>query len=76
MTEDKQWEYRVETLGSALWGGVKPDKLTIALNQWGQEGWEVVNIHQPNNNNRVWVTMKRLLSQTERRQRARQLRGW
>jgi len=73
MADITQWEYRVEIFGSAF-RGVKPDEMEAALNAWGEEGWEVIDIRQPQGSNKIWVTAKRLL--TERRGRTRQQRGW
>ena len=46
MSENVQWEYRIETIGS-FFKGVKPEKLEVLLNELGMEGWETVNLHQP-----------------------------
>jgi hypothetical protein len=46
------------------------------LNQIGEEGWEVINLHHPNNSNKVWVTMKRPLTIDIRRRRTRPDWDW
>jgi hypothetical protein len=46
------------------------------LNQIGEEGWEVINLHHPNNSNKVWVTMKRPLTIDIRRHRTRPDWDW
>lgn len=69
MAEKIQWEYRIEVLGSAF-RGVKVEDLGACISQAGEDGWEVVSVHQPQNSNRLWVTMKRqLTSDTRRRSR-------
>ena len=42
MEEIPKWEYRVQTVGGAI-GGPKDDALTIFLDEWGAEGWEVIS---------------------------------
>lgn len=68
--ETKQWEYRVQTLGS-FFGGVKAEELEALLNEWGEEGWEVVSTHIKENENKINVIAKRPL--TERVKRARSM---
>jgi hypothetical protein len=70
MVEDtKQWEYRVQCVGS-FWSGVKADELEQLLNEWGGEGWEVVSTHILENTNKINVIAKRPLSSTTRRVRS------
>jgi len=68
--EIKQWEYRVQTVGS-FFGGVKAEELEALLNQWGEEGWEVIDTHILENQNKINVIAKRPL--TERVKRARSM---
>lgn len=75
MSENLQWEYRIETLGSAF-RGVKPESLEIFLNELGVDGWEVVSVHQPHSSNQVWVTAKRALSRDSRRRRSQPGESW
>ncbi len=75
MMAEEQWEYHVEVLGGAL-RGVKPEDLDAYLNLLGVEGWEVVSVHQPQNSNKLWVTMKRRLTSAARRRRSRLDEGW
>ncbi len=71
MSEEMQkWEYRVETVGT-FWSGVKADVLQTLLNEWGEEGWEVVSTHILENANKINVIAKRPL--TERARRARSM---
>ncbi len=43
MAEYAQWEYRVATFGSC-WRGVDGADLEAVLNEWGEEGWEVIGL--------------------------------
>jgi hypothetical protein len=46
MTEEfKQWEYRVQTIGSMF--GTKDENIETMLNEWGNEGWEVTHHPKP-----------------------------
>ncbi len=67
--ETKQWEYRVQTVGS-FWSSVKTDELEQLLNAWGEEGWEVISTHIIENTYKVNVIAKRPLSTTTRRVRS------
>jgi hypothetical protein len=66
--ELQSWEYRVQTVGS-LWSGVKADHLEQLLNEWGQDGWEVVSTHIIENANKINVIAKRPLTERARRRR-------
>lgn len=71
MYEDiKQWEYRVQTVG-AFFSGVKADELEGLLNEWGEDGWEVVSTHIIENANKINVIAKRPLTDLVRRERSR-----
>lgn len=67
--EIKQWEYRVQTVGG-FFVGVKAETLEEALNQWGEEGWEVVSTHIIENANKINVIAKRPLTRNARRERS------
>ena len=67
--ETKQWEYRVQTVDS-FWTGVKADELEQLLNEWGEEGWEVVSTHILENANKINVIAKRPLSSATKRFRS------
>lgn len=70
MAEDvKLWEYRVQTVGS-FWSGVKADELEALLNEWGEQGWEVVSTHVLENQNKINVIAKRPLTDRVRRIRS------
>ena len=67
--EIKLWEYRVQTVGG-FFTGVKADVLEELLNQWGEEGWEVVSTHIIENANKINVIAKRPLTRSTRRGRS------
>lgn len=67
--EVKQWEYRVETVGG-FWTGVKAETLEQLLNEWGEQGWEVVLTHILENQNKINVIAKRPLTDRARRMRS------
>jgi hypothetical protein len=75
MTKLIQWEYRIDEVGS-FWKNTKPEDVEDYLNQLGEEGWEVVNLHSPQNSNKLWVTIKRPLTPTARRERSRSDFEW
>lgn len=64
-----KWEYRVQTVGT-FWSGVKVDELEQLLNDWGEEGWEVVSTHVIENQNKINVIAKRLLTRDIIRKRS------
>ncbi len=68
MTEYAQWEYRVETIGSAIFG-TKDDAIQDTLDEWGEEGWEAINVYTPSNSGKVTIVAKRPLTRTARRHR-------
>jgi hypothetical protein len=68
--ELKQWEYRVQIVGG-FFTGIKADELEEMLNEWGEEGWEVVSTHIIENANKVNIIAKRPLTDRVRRERSR-----
>ena len=71
MYEDiKQWEYRVQTVGG-FFSGIKADEMEEMLNEWGEDGWEVVSTHIIENANKINVIAKRPLTDRVRRERSR-----
>lgn len=68
--EIKQWEYRVQTVG-AFFSGVKAEELEELLNEWGEDGWEVVSTHIIENANKINVIARRPLTDQVRRERSR-----
>ena len=67
MTEYEKWEYRVETIGSAF--GTKDELLQDTLDEWGEEGWEVISARPPTNSSKITIVAKRPLTRTARRLR-------
>jgi hypothetical protein len=72
--EIKQWEYRVQTIGS-FWSGVKAEELETLLNEWGEQGWEVVSTHIIENANKINVIAKRPLTDRVKRTRSMPMFG-
>src|SRR5258706_6473149 len=67
--EIKQWEYRVQTIGSAF--GTKDENIQATLDEWGSEGWEAINVYTPSQSGKVTIVAKRPL--TDRIQRMRSI---
>jgi hypothetical protein len=68
MSELSLWEYRAETIGST-WSRLKDQDLEAVLNEWGEEGWEIINAFATSGSNKIKVIAKRPLSERGRRQR-------
>ena len=69
MTEEfKQWEYRVQTIGSIF--GTMDENIEAMLNDWGNEGWEVTHVYTPEGSGKVTIVAKRLLTREMRRSRS------
>jgi hypothetical protein len=69
MTEEiKQWEYRVQTIGSAF--GTKDEDIEATLNEWGEEGWEAIHVYTPAGGGKVTIVAKRALTPSARRARS------
>lgn len=69
MTEPTAWEYLVVTYGST-WSAPKDDAMQAALNQLGQENWEVVSVFTLANESKMRVVAKRPLTTRSRRRRS------
>lgn len=65
--EIKQWEYHVQTIGSIF--GTKDENIQATLNEWGEEGWEAINVYTPEGSGKVTMVAKRPLTQTKRKPR-------
>ncbi|MCS6994468.1 MAG: DUF4177 domain-containing protein [Anaerolineales bacterium] len=63
------WEYRVQTFGS-FWHGVKAEELQALLNEWGEQGWEVIAIHEVEGHSKINIIAKRPLTDRVRRMRS------
>lgn len=66
--ETKQWEYRVQTIGSIF--GTKDELIQAMLNEWGEEGWEAINVYTPYGSGKITLVAKRLLTDRVRRWRS------
>jgi hypothetical protein len=69
MAEILQWEYRSETIGSFL-SEPKNEAVEALLNEWGEEGWEVISVVAVQNSNKLRVVAKRPLTRAVHRQRS------
>jgi hypothetical protein len=68
MADTAQWEYRVQTIGSMF--GTKDEAIETTLNEWGEEGWEAINVYTPEGSGKVTMVAKRLLNDRSRRSRS------
>jgi len=69
--ETRQWEYHIQTIGSVF--GTKDEFIEKTLDEWGEEGWEVINVYTPYGSGKVTIVARRPL--TERARRARTMPG-
>ncbi len=69
MSELSMWEYRAESIGST-WSGLKDEDLQAILNEWGEEGWEIISAFPISGSNKIKVLAKRPLTERNRRQRS------
>jgi hypothetical protein len=68
LDEYQKWEYRVQTIGS-FWG-TKDELVQQTLDEWGEEGWEVVNVlKSESSGGRLTIVAKRPLTERVRRLR-------
>jgi hypothetical protein len=68
MTEEiKQWEYRVQTIGSIF--RTKDELIQDTLDEWGEEGWEAINVFTPEGSGKITMVAKRPLTERTRRMR-------
>ena len=68
MPETTVWEYRVQTIGSMF--GTRDENIEDTLNEWGEEGWEAINVYTPEGSGKVTMVAKRPVASTTRRSRA------
>lgn len=66
--EYKLWEYRVQTIGSMF--GTKDELIQAALDEWGLEGWEAINVYTPYGSGKITMVAKRPLTERARRMRS------
>jgi hypothetical protein len=70
MTDEfKKWEYRVQSFGS-IWHASKPEEVEAVLQEWGEEGWEVVSAFNSESSNKVTLIAKRPLTRETSRMRS------
>ena len=67
--ENEKWEYRAETFGG-FWTGIKMEQLEQTLNEWGEQGWEVVSATRFENYNNIHIIAKRPLTRETTRRRS------
>jgi hypothetical protein len=65
--ETQLWEYRVQTIGGVF--GTKDEQIETTLNDWGEEGWEAINVYTPEGSGKVTIVAKRPLADRARRKR-------
>lgn len=68
LDEYQKWEYRVQTIGSMF--GTKDEHIQATLDEWGEEGWEAVNVYTPYGSGKITVVAKRPLTERVRRRRS------
>lgn len=66
--EYKQWEYRVQTIGSMF--GTKDELIQVTLDEWGEESWEAINVFTPEGSGKITIVAKRPLTDRARRMRS------
>ena len=64
-----KWEYKVQSVGT-FWTGVKDAELEAMLNEWGEQGWEVVGFRSVENSNQAMLIAKRPLTREVMRWRS------
>ena len=67
--ESKQWEYRVQTIGSMF--GTRDELIQATLNELGEEGWEALSVYTPYGSGKITIVAKRPLTDRARRMRSR-----
>ena len=69
MAETPAWEYKVQTFGSIM-RVIKDEDFEATLNQWGEQGWEVVSAHGIEGSYKIRVIARRPLTDALRRRRS------
>lgn len=64
-----KWEYKVQSVGT-FWTGAKDAELEAMLNEWGEQGWEVVGFRSVENSNQAMLIAKRPLTREVMRWRS------
>jgi hypothetical protein len=65
-----RWEYRVEDFGGVIKSEPKKEDFQALLNDWGEEGWEIVSAAYSTGTTRLRVIAKRPLTPAVRRRRS------
>ena len=68
--QTKKWEYQIYSLGSIL-KTPKDEELIELLDEWGEDGWELVSAVRGESTNRLTLIAKRPLADLSRRERSR-----
>jgi len=50
--------------------GSKDEDIEATLNEWGEEGWEAINVYTPEGSGKVTIVAKRPLTAATRRRRS------
>ena len=66
--EIKQWEYRVQTIGSVF--GTRDENIESTLNEWAQDSSEALAVYTPSNSGKVTIVAKRVVTLSTRRARS------
>ena len=69
MADMQQWEYRVNIVGSTM-STMKNEALEALLNEWGDEGWQVIAVFLLEHSSKMRLGAKRPLGPTSRRRRS------
>ncbi len=69
MAELIQWEYQTKTFGGLL-SSIKDEEFESRLDQWGEDGWEVVSAFPVPGTYKFRVIAKRPLTPQTRRERS------
>jgi hypothetical protein len=67
--EIEKWEYKVQTLGSTVFG-TKDEDLEETLNLLGIEGWEVIHVYIASGGGKTSIIAKRPLTRETIRKRS------
>ncbi len=73
--DEGAWEYRVETFGSWI-RSPRDVQLAEALNEWGEEGWELSGALPREGSQALTLILRRRVGREERRRRTRPGESW
>ena len=60
MSDNKIWEYRVESFGRSL-SAAKDEEIEETLNEWGKDGWQLICTH-PIDDNKIRLIVHRFIA--------------